>query len=339
VAGFDILSIIGDEWNDSESLFGGIKVAVTDTASYPTSRFLEFMLNGAPVYRVLKTGETVVSNATGTSIGGFGMRGNSGEMALTSQIHPSTGAPADVFRWYWENGLVGSTSVIRGMGTNRLSIESAGIITQIANNSRFEFEGYISPRVIFTGFEAGSAIGKTIDFNNYGQTPTRANPVVSISCADATDDALHIGRFDGRDWTTLARFNAQGILFAPLFNTQRGMSCTSPTETTSRLYAGLDGLLRPFIAMGPGGTGSLDLLLYRGGANMLTVGGLTAAFPALKRAATTLQVRLADDSDFAPVQGKLTTESNATVESITPDSTLILYDAAGVAYKVPCIAA
>lgn len=339
MAGFDILSIIGDEWNDGESLFGGIKVAVTDTASYPTSRFLEFVLNGAPVYRVLKTGETVVSNAAGTSIGGFGMRGSIGEMALTSQINPNTGAPADVFRWAWENGLPGNTSVIRGMGTNRLSIESAGIITQISNNSRFEFEGYISPRVIFTGFEAASAIGKTIDFNNHGQTPTRANPVVSISVSQASDDALHIGQFDGSDWTTLAKFNGQGILFAPLFNTQRGMSCTATGETTSRFYAGLDGLLRSFIAMGPGGTSSLDLLLYRAGANMLALGGLTSAFPAIKRATSTLQIRLADDSDFAPVQGKLTTDTNATAETITPDSTLILYDAAGVAYKVPCIAA
>jgi hypothetical protein len=73
--------------------------------------------------------------------------------------------------------------------------------------------------------------------------------------------------------------------------------------------------------------------------NRLQFGGTTSLFPALKRDNTVLQARLANDSDFAPLQGQLRTHANAVTETITADKTLILYDAAGTAYKVPCVAA
>ena len=71
----------------------------------------------------------------------------------------------------------------------------------------------------------------------------------------------------------------------------------------------------------------------------LAFGGTSASFPALKRSSTVLQARLANDSDFAPLQGQLRTHANAVTETITADKTLTLYDAAGTAYKVPCVAA
>ena len=93
-------------------------------------------------------------------------------------------------------------------------------------------------------------------------------------------------------------------------------------------------ILQPSAKTGTGTDGVIQLL-----AALIKIGGLTSGFPALKRSSTTLQVRLADDSAFAPVQGKLTTDANAAAETITPDKTLTLYDASGVAYKVPCVAA
>jgi hypothetical protein len=73
--------------------------------------------------------------------------------------------------------------------------------------------------------------------------------------------------------------------------------------------------------------------------NLLQFGGTTTSFPALKRSSTVLQARLANDSDFCPLQGRLRTHANAVTETITADKTLTLYDAAGTAYKVPCVAA
>ena len=68
-----------------------------------------------------------------------------------------------------------------------------------------------------------------------------------------------------------------------------------------------------------------DVIIWLG---KLLFGGTTSGFPALKRSGTTLQARLADDSAFASIQGKLTTD--------TPFSNghLILYDSTGRAYNV-----
>ena len=72
---------------------------------------------------------------------------------------------------------------------------------------------------------------------------------------------------------------------------------------------------------------------------LLCGGGTTAAFPALKRSSTTLQSRLADDTAFAPIQGKLTTDTAFTATTVTPIGFITLYDSTGAAYKVPCVPA
>jgi hypothetical protein len=71
--------------------------------------------------------------------------------------------------------------------------------------------------------------------------------------------------------------------------------------------------------------------------NRLQFGGTTSSFPALKRSTTTLQARLADDSAFASVQGKLTTDTAYTATVIVPTGYLTLYDSTGTAYRVPCV--
>lgn len=64
-------------------------------------------------------------------------------------------------------------------------------------------------------------------------------------------------------------------------------------------------------------------------------GGVTTSAPMLKRSGTTVQAKLADDSDFTAVQGKLTTNTNYTAGAVTPTGYIVLYDAAGTAYKIP----
>jgi hypothetical protein len=59
-----------------------------------------------------------------------------------------------------------------------------------------------------------------------------------------------------------------------------------------------------------------------------------ATYPSLKRSSTTLQVRLADDSSFAPIQGKLTTDTNYTAGVVVTTGYITLYDATGTPYKV-----
>ena len=69
--------------------------------------------------------------------------------------------------------------------------------------------------------------------------------------------------------------------------------------------------------------------------DLLGFGGTTSSFPALKRDTTTLQVKLADDSAFTAIQGKLTTETAYTAGAPTATGYLVLYYSAGTAYKVP----
>lgn len=214
MAGFDILSLIGEPWNDSGSQFRGIGVTVTDTASLPSSKFLEFVLNGASVYSVLKTGETVISDPTGTSLGGMRLAGSAGEMALTSQMDTATAAPAEVLRYSWENtAQVGShpssVAVLQGMGASNFSIEGPGAITHIAGSSVYKWAGIVGPRVIWGGYDAASANGKTIDVSNVGQA-TRASPVMSVSAENVGDDLVHFGLSDGTNWSVGAKIDAAG---------------------------------------------------------------------------------------------------------------------------------
>ena len=67
----------------------------------------------------------------------------------------------------------------------------------------------------------------------------------------------------------------------------------------------------------------------------LQFGGTTSSFPALKRSTTSLQARLADDSDFTNIQGKLTTETAYTAGAPTATGYIVLYDSTGTAYKIP----
>jgi hypothetical protein len=87
----------------------------------------------------------------------------------------------------------------------------------------------------------------------------------------------------------------------------------------------------------PGTLGPIKLIDNSGADfGRLQFGGTTASFPALKRSTTTLQARLADDSAFAPIQGKLTTDTAFTSGAITDTGYIVLYDSTGTAYKVAC---
>jgi hypothetical protein len=69
-------------------------------------------------------------------------------------------------------------------------------------------------------------------------------------------------------------------------------------------------------------------------APLIQLGGGTSSFPAIKRSSTTIQSRLADDSGFASVQGKLTTDNAYTAGTVVQTGYVTIYDSTGTAYKV-----
>lgn len=72
--------------------------------------------------------------------------------------------------------------------------------------------------------------------------------------------------------------------------------------------------------------GTVDTSLQRGAAGVIGVGGASASFPGLKRSTTNLQVKLADDSAFAPLAALSLTAAQA--ESVV-GSSVALTDGAG----------
>jgi hypothetical protein len=72
--------------------------------------------------------------------------------------------------------------------------------------------------------------------------------------------------------------------------------------------------------------------------NRLQLGGITSAFPAIKRNSSQIDIRLADDSAFAAIRGRITTHSAYTAGVPSATGYLTLYDSNGIAYRVPCVA-
>jgi len=324
-----------DTWNDPGILYTSIKMNITDVSSHPRSLPLDLLVNSASVFSVDKNGGFSIKRSTGSSLGGMVLAGSQGEIGFTSQIDPNTGAPAHVMRYYWETGPIGSApgsvAVLRGMGTNRFSIESNSAMVHIAGNGRYEWEGLGQERLHWVGYEAGSAIGKTIDFNNTGQTPSSANPVVSMTVTDETTDPLHLCVWDAANnaYITKARFDGAGNLHVPSIlvgscveTTGRDSEMTGylvqlANQDWAKVFLGFDGSLNhAFLSFGSG-TNVRDTFLIRS-------------------APGTFEARVGSNGPHAVFQAALKTHKAAKTGTVTPDKFLILYDATGTAYKVPC---
>ncbi len=124
------------------------------------------------------------------------------------------------------------------------------------------------------------------------------------------------------------------------------ISCTGQISTSSGVYCGSGSAIGIF-GKSYLTSSTADFIQFWNstfnGCPLIALGGATSSFPAFKRSSTTIQVRLADDSAFAPIQGKLTTDTNATtgltggVLAATTNASIVVYDASGQAYRIPCI--
>ena len=119
----------------------------------------------------------------------------------------------------------------------------------------------------------------------------------------------------------------------------RNVYVGSDVIASNNVGAGAGGYLNWFgrSIMGSPSNGVISLLNNAGADfNRLQFGGTTNLFPAIKRSSTTLQARLADDSAFAPIQGKLTTDTAYTGTVVAATGYITIYDSTGAAYRVPC---
>jgi hypothetical protein len=297
-------------WNTT-GVARGILLNITDTASAASSLLLDCGVNSRTQYALTKTRQFWLYNASPAT-------------------QDASNFERGVLRWnanVLEIGTeAGGTGVSRSLAfltanTQRWQISTDGhFLTQIDNTYDIGGSSTNRPRNIY----AASSVDVTGNATFFCGIATRNTSTGTASSTGYTGQNNSTAQILTRVYGTAVTFSVWGILlanYAGLFSdgaSSAGLMVGTLTAT-------------PIIF----GTGTTEKLRITSG-GLLTFGGITSAFPSLKRSSTTLQVRLADDSAFAPIQGRITTETAYTAGSLTPTGWITLYDSTGTAYRVPC---
>jgi hypothetical protein len=249
-------------------------------------------------------------------------------------------------------------------------ISSSGVYARLGNNSNAFFmrsdafvswssnTGYAAADVIILRDDANilaqrngvNAQAKRV-YNTYTDASNYERGVFDFK---TTANVLTIGTEKlGTGATRNIQFLVGGVNKLDYGITGSNWTVTGNIQTPNSIQVTFDISLGRYLSLGPNPyTGGSTVTMYSATSGILQLssgagigagfdriqfGGTTTSFPALKRSTTSLQARLADDSAFTNIQGKLTTDTNATVGTITPDKYLVLYDATGTAYRVPVV--
>jgi hypothetical protein len=232
----------------------------------------------------------------------------SGTIALTSDFDapPAIGSTTPNTGAFTTLNATGTTELVNG-GTTAGPFRIYNTFTDATNFERLNLRWASNVAIIGTekGGTGGSA--RALEFQTDGVTR------MTIASSGGT---INVG--------SGAQFGSNGIQVASTASLRFSGGAIGSSSDLWMLRSG-SGIIR--FATGSS-TSTADF-------NRLQFGGTTSSFPALKRDTTTLQVKLADDSAFTAIQGKLTTETAYTAGAPTATGYLVLYDSNGTAYKVP----
>ncbi len=350
-------------WNNAATTFTGILANVTDTASASGSLLMDLQVGGSSRFKVGKDGHiyggstvvgisnSIVLNAASTYAMIY-----SANVAISDNgsfrnvwIRPSTFGTGEflfaggmLLGWSDSNGNAATTTdlVIRRDAANTLAQRNStnaqtfrvyNTYTDASNYERGKIEW--SSNVLRIGTEkAGTGSARALELQTGGTTrltvDTGGNTTINTDVSTGSTPLTL--KYNS---TTMFSFNYTGTFNCGLtgneglinLNSGYGYITTVGSSATTRHLQ-----LRSFngINLDIGGLGGSGLKL-------LTFGGVTSSFPALKRSTTNIEVRLADDSGFATIKGKLATDTNYTAGAPTATGYIVLYDAAGTAYKIP----
>jgi hypothetical protein len=312
---------LGQTWNNAAVTFTGLLANFTNTASAAASLLMDLQVGGTSQFRIGRTG-IVTANRYNFGQTDRGFTTNGAQIFL---------GDAAVFSWIVGGGGTGTfntgLNVLRAAirfggtddnsgaflkrdsaanilcqenGTNAQTFNIYNTFTSATNHER-GFLRWSSSNVFQIGTEKGSGGGtaRALEFH--------------------TDNIARwfIGGGSGA-------LQAQGA-----FAIEAGSHVRCAFGSTFQFGSGRS-------RMASSATGIIALLnAAENDFNRLQFGGTTSSFPALKRDTTSLQARLADDSAFTAIQGKLTTETAYTAGAPTATGYLVLYDSNGTAYKVP----
>jgi hypothetical protein len=306
---------LADTWNDGATTFTGIGLDVTDTASASDSLLMDLQVGGTSQFKVSKDG----------------------------RLNLHSGVDAD------------RPSIQFGFAGYGLSMDSNGWLTSVINSA------------VFASFGQSIVVGSSGSFD-FGSGVTTTNQFTrDLSLFRDAADTLAQRRSTNPQAFRVYNSHTDGSNYERGFvawdtNVLKIGTQAAGTGSARALELQTGGVTRLTIAETGNATfanslvlGSTNALFWNGRIQLTTsaagvirlanatntdfdrlqFGGATSSFPALKRSATSLQARLADDSAFTNVQGKITTETAYTAGAPTATGYIVLYDSTGTAYKIP----
>ena len=315
------ISNLTTTWNNSPTTFTGIKLNVTDTASSVNSLLLDLQVGGVSQFKVSKAG-ALSAQAGNATTPGFGV-GTSGlgvysrasvrlNFAISGtdsgvEVGPGILALASTSTVSWVSGSLPSSNI-----DISLTRDATGTLAQ-RNGVNAQ-----TLRVYHTYTDASNYERGKIEWSSN---------VLRIGTEKAGTGIARALEFQ-TDGVTRLTISTSGLATF----TSNGIFNTTTVSSTGLYFAGFGAIIR--IADGVFRITNAAETNF----NRLQLGGETSSFPSLKRDTVRLQARLADDSAFTNIQGKLTTESIFIAGSPVTTGYLVLYDAVGTAYKVPAVA-
>jgi hypothetical protein len=271
-------------WNNAAVTFTGLLVNATNTASATASLLADFQVGGTSAARIRRDG------------------------AMTANSYFFNGGPTAGFQYLdpFFYASFGSTVsfIFRGSGSN-----ISGIPFQLGSTNGAMFhndaDAVAGQRngTIAQTFRIYNTFTSTTNFERLNIIAQSAASVIigtEKGSAGGTARALEF-QTDGVTRLTIGTAGASMALAVGI--------AVAFSERARIIPSGGDGVLRL--------TNIADT-----GFGLLQFGGTTSAFPALKRSSTTLQVRIADDSGFAPLAaGSITATGNLVVTDNTGSET------------------
>lgn len=218
-------------------------------------------------------------------------------------------------------------------GVTRLTIEATGGLTLQGNLN------LVGGASFSMGTQKGSNLPSTnIGFTNSGTLALRREGVLTgniIFGGGTGGNAISTFEFGDSSWSASpSNVNLAGPSAAGTNVSGGNLTLLGGVSTGSADGGAVTLSVTPAGSSGTARNGSVTVL-RAAPSGLVQFGGTTSSFPALKRSTTSLQVRLADDSAFTNIQGKLTTETAYTAGAPTATGYIVLYDSAGTAYKIP----
>jgi hypothetical protein len=265
------LSNLTATWNASGTTFTAIKMDVTDTASAAGSLLMDLQVGGSSRFLVRKDGQTEIIG--GALYAQFGLRSNSNTATIT------LGSSDDVIL-----SRDAADTLAQRRSTNAQTFRVYNTFTDASNYERLGITWSSNNLEIYTASAGtgtardlrvgtGGAAELYLTTNNTRRWYLGGSTGHFLAVADNTYDIGASGANRPRNVYLAGFADIRGSVYVGSFIEIIGSS------------AGV-GLIRQFATQ--------DF-------NRLQFGGTTSSFPALKRSTTALEVRLADDSAYAPL--------------------------------------